>query len=174
MSQNQQTISEEVTLEGVGLHTGQTAHLRFLPADVNKGISFRRTDLPDANEIPAQLTHVVSVDRGTSLANGEARMHTVEHLLAAVAARQIDNLVIEVDGPEIPILDGSFKPFYNALQQTEIREQNEAAKYAEISEPVNAKGPAGASYVAVPHDGLRISATIDFDHPLIRRQFLSF
>jgi UDP-3-O-[3-hydroxymyristoyl] N-acetylglucosamine deacetylase / 3-hydroxyacyl-[acyl-carrier-protein] dehydratase len=174
MSQNQQTISEEVTLEGVGLHTGQTAHLRFLPADVNKGISFRRTDLPDADEIPAQLTHVVSVDRGTSVAKGEARMHTVEHLLAAVVARQIDNLVIEVDGPEIPILDGSFKPFYDALQQTSIREQNEAAKYAEISEPVNAKGPAGASYVAVPHDGLRISATIDFDHPLIRRQYLSF
>jgi UDP-3-O-[3-hydroxymyristoyl] N-acetylglucosamine deacetylase / 3-hydroxyacyl-[acyl-carrier-protein] dehydratase len=174
MSQNQQTISEEVTLEGVGLHTGQTAHLRFLPADVNQGISFRRTDLPNADDIPAQLTHVVSVDRGTSIAKGEARMHTVEHLLAAVAAREIDNLVIEVDGPEIPILDGSFKPFYDALRQTQTLEQNEPAKYAEIGEPLNAKGPAGATYVAVPHDGLRISATIDFDHPLIRRQYLSF
>jgi UDP-3-O-[3-hydroxymyristoyl] N-acetylglucosamine deacetylase/3-hydroxyacyl-[acyl-carrier-protein] dehydratase len=174
MSEKQQTISEEATLEGVGLHTGETAHLRFLPADVNTGIRFRRTDLPDAVEIPAQLPNVMSVDRGTSLANGEAKMHTVEHLLAAVVARQIDNLVIEVDGPEIPILDGSFKPFFDTLHDKQLREQEEPAQYVELSDPVTAKGPAGANYTAVAHNGFRISATIDFDHPLIRRQYRSF
>ncbi len=174
MSQKQQTISAQASLEGVGLHTGETAHLRFLPADANTGIRFRRTDLPDATEIPARLDHVVSTDRGTSLGQGEARMHTVEHLLAAVVARQIDNLVIEVDGPEIPILDGSFKPFYDALRGVDLQSQTEAVRFVELSAPVSAKGPSGASYVAVPDDNFRISATIEFDHPLIRRQFASF
>ena len=117
MSQKQQTIAEETKLEGVGLHTGANAQLRFLPAEANSGIRFRRTDLPDGAEIPAHIDYVVSTDRGTALANGEARIHTVEHLLAAVVARQIDNLIIEVDGPEIPILDGSFKPFHDALER---------------------------------------------------------
>jgi UDP-3-O-[3-hydroxymyristoyl] N-acetylglucosamine deacetylase/3-hydroxyacyl-[acyl-carrier-protein] dehydratase len=174
MSQKQQTISEEATLEGVGLHTGETAHLRFVPAETNTGIRFRRTDLDGGVEIPAQLQHVISVDRGTSLANGEAKMHTVEHLLAAVVARQIDNLIIEVDGPEIPILDGSFQPFFEALHNKQLREQDADAQYVELGEPVTAKGPAGASYTAVAHDSFRVSATIDFDHPLIRRQYRSF
>src|SRR5688572_6843502 len=150
MSQKQQTISTQATLEGVGLHTGETAHLRFLPAEANAGIRFRRVDLPAAEEIPAQLDQVVSTDRGTSLGKGEARMHTVEHLLAAVVARQIDNMVIEVDGPEVPILDGSFKPFYDALDAVELQAQSEPVRFIELAGPVSAKGPAGASYVAVP------------------------
>jgi UDP-3-O-[3-hydroxymyristoyl] N-acetylglucosamine deacetylase / 3-hydroxyacyl-[acyl-carrier-protein] dehydratase len=174
MSQKQQTISAEVSLEGVGLHTGQTAHLRFLPADVNKGICFRRTDLLDADEIPAHISNVTAVDRGTSLAKGDAKVHTVEHLLAAVFARQVDNLIIEIDGPEIPILDGSFKPFFEALQRTQLHQQNEPAQYLELAETVTAKGPAGASYVSVPNEHLRVSATIEFDHPLINRQYGSF
>jgi UDP-3-O-[3-hydroxymyristoyl] N-acetylglucosamine deacetylase/3-hydroxyacyl-[acyl-carrier-protein] dehydratase len=174
MSQKQQTIAKQVSLEGVGLHTGETAHLRFLPAEVNTGIRFRRTDLANATDIPAALDQVVSTDRGTSLGTGEARVHTVEHLLAAVVARQIDNLIIEVDGPEIPILDGSFKPFYDALQTVSLDEQGAAARFIEIDGTVTATGPAGASYVAVPDDSFRISATIEFDHPLIRRQFASF
>ena len=174
MSQKQQTIKTEAKLEGVGLHTGETAHLRFLPAAANQGIRFRRVDLPNAEEIPAQLDQVVSTDRGTSLGKGEARMHTVEHLLAAVMARQIDNLIIEVDGPEVPILDGSFKPFYDALEKVALEQQDEPVRFVELSAPVSAKGPAGASYVAVPDETLRVSATIEFDHPLIRRQFASF
>jgi UDP-3-O-[3-hydroxymyristoyl] N-acetylglucosamine deacetylase/3-hydroxyacyl-[acyl-carrier-protein] dehydratase len=174
MSQKQQTIAEEATLEGVGLHTGAAAHLRFLPAEPNSGIRFRRTDLPNDAEIPAHIDYVISTDRGTSLGKGEARIHTVEHLLAAVVARQIDNLIIEVDGPEIPILDGSFKPFHDALDRVALREQAEAARYAELAGPVTAKGPAGATYVAVPDETFRVSATIEFDHPLIRRQFASF
>lgn len=174
MSQKQQTIKTQTTLEGVGLHTGETAHLRFLPAGANEGVRFRRVDLPNAEEIPAQLDQVVSTDRGTSLGKGEARMHTVEHLLAAVLARQIDNLIIEVNGPEVPILDGSFKPFYDALQKVELEQQDDVVRFVELTAPVSAKGPAGASYVAVPDDTFRVSATIEFEHPLIRRQFASF
>ena len=174
MSQKQQTISTQATLEGVGLHTGETAHLRFLPAEANTGIRFRRVDLSAAEEIPAQLDQVVSTDRGTSLGKGEARMHTVEHLLAAVVARQIDNLVIEVDGPEVPILDGSFKPFYDVLRNVELQQQSETVRFVELTGPVSSKGPAGASYVAVPDDTFRVSATIEFNHPLIQRQFASF
>jgi UDP-3-O-[3-hydroxymyristoyl] N-acetylglucosamine deacetylase/3-hydroxyacyl-[acyl-carrier-protein] dehydratase len=170
----QQTIAAQATLEGVGLHTGKNAHLRFLPAEANAGIRFRRTDLKDSQDIPAQLDHVVSTDRGTSLAAGEARVHTVEHLLAAVVARQIDNLVIEIDGPEIPILDGSFKPFFDVLQKVPVQQQDERAQVVELAAPVSAKGPAGASYVALPDESFRVSATIEFDHPLIRRQFGSF
>jgi UDP-3-O-[3-hydroxymyristoyl] N-acetylglucosamine deacetylase/3-hydroxyacyl-[acyl-carrier-protein] dehydratase len=174
MNQKQQTISKQVTLEGVGLHTGKTAHLRFLPGAPDSGIRFRRTDLPDAGDIPADLEQVVSTDRGTSLGKGEVRMHTVEHLLAAVVAREIDNLIIEADGPEIPILDGSFKPFYDVLQSAPLEEQDAPARYIELREAVTAQGPAGATYVAVPDEQFRISATIEFDHPLIRRQFASF
>ena len=174
MSQKQQTISNEATLEGVGLHTGEVAHLRFIPAEANSGIRFRRTDLPSADDIPAQLDHVVSTDRGTSIAKGDARVHTVEHLLAAVVARQIDNMVIAIDGPEIPILDGSFKPFLDALNQVSVSAQDADVRFVELKEPVSAKGPAGASYVAVPDDQFRVSATIEFAHPLIRRQFATF
>jgi UDP-3-O-[3-hydroxymyristoyl] N-acetylglucosamine deacetylase/3-hydroxyacyl-[acyl-carrier-protein] dehydratase len=174
MSAKQQTISKAASLEGVGLHTGETAHLRFLPAEPNTGIRFRRSDLNGSDEIPAHLDHVTSTDRGTSLSRGEAKVHTVEHLLAAVVAKGIDNLIIEIDGPEIPILDGSFKPFFDTLNQVEIKQQDEPVRFVEVTAPVSAKGPAGASYVALPDERFRVSATIEFNHPLIRRQFASF
>ena len=174
MTQKQQTIAESAQLEGVGLHTGETAHLRFLPADVGTGIRFRRTDLDGQPEVPVNLDHVVSTDRGTSLAQGEARVHTVEHLLAAILAHGIDNLTIEIDGPEIPIIDGSFRPFFDCIAAVGVTEQAANAEAIEIKSSVTASGPAGASYVAVPASSFRVSATIEFDHPLINRQFASF
>jgi len=174
MSQKQRTINSETRIEGAGLHTGATTHVSFQPAPAGSGIRFRRTDLREADDIPADLEHVFSTDRGTSLANGEARVHTIEHLLAAVVAHGIDNITVEVDGPEIPIGDGSFLPFYDAIKSAGVCEQDGAARTLELSAPVNASGPAGANYVAVPAPALRISATIEFDHPLIRRQFGSF
>lgn len=174
MTQKQQTIAGPATMEGVGLHTGETAHIRFLPADVGTGLRFRRTDLAGQNVIPVDLDHVSSTDRGTTLGAGDARVHTVEHLLAAVVAHSIDNLTIEIDGPEIPIMDGSFAPFFKTLAQAGVSEQNAPARTLEIASSVTTNGPAGASYVAVPASGFRISATIEFEHPLIGRQFGSF
>ena len=174
MTQKQQTIASSAAIEGVGLHTGETAHLRFLAADENTGVRFRRTDLADKTEIAVDLEHVVSTDRGTTLAQGNARIHTVEHLLAAVVAHNIDNLIIEIDGPEIPIVDGSFKPFFDCIAGVGTATQNASAQTVTVNGAVNAAGPAGASYVAVPADTFRVSATIEFDHPLIQKQFGSF
>jgi UDP-3-O-[3-hydroxymyristoyl] N-acetylglucosamine deacetylase / 3-hydroxyacyl-[acyl-carrier-protein] dehydratase len=167
----QQTPGAEAGIEGVGLHTGTTARLRFLPAEPGTGIRFRRTDLPGAPEIPADLQHVAATDRNTTLAAGDARVATVEHVLAAVFACELDNVVIELDGPEVPIADGSFGPFLEALRRAGVQTQGVPARVLELKETVRATGPAGASYVAVPDDAFRVAATIEFEHPLIRRQF---
>lgn len=173
-SPKQQTIGRVAVLEGTGLHTGVSAQVHFRPAEPNTGIRFRRVDLPNQPEIAATLEHIASTDRGTSLQQGEARVHTVEHLLAAVSALELDNLVIEINGPEIPIGDGSFKPFYDVLQQAGLVQQSANAATLELKDVVHLSANGGASYVVVPDSAYRISGTIEFDHPLIRRQFGSF
>jgi UDP-3-O-acyl N-acetylglucosamine deacetylase len=170
----QQTVAGEVALEGVGLHTGESTRIRFVPAAAGTGIRFRRTDAAGHPEVAARLDQVVSTDRGTTLGAGEVRVHTVEHVLAAVGALGLDNLVIEVDGPEIPIGDGSFRPFFELLEHAGVREQDEPAPVLALGETVSATAAGGASYVAVPAESYRVSATIEFDHPLVRRQFGSF
>jgi UDP-3-O-[3-hydroxymyristoyl] N-acetylglucosamine deacetylase / 3-hydroxyacyl-[acyl-carrier-protein] dehydratase len=171
MSMEQQTIGGEAGLEGVGLHTGATARLRFLAAEPGTGVRFRRTDLDGAPEIPATLDSVSATDRNTTLAAGGASVATVEHLLAAVGACELDNLLIEIDGPEVPIGDGSFAPFFDVLHAAGSRQQGVPARVLELKEMVRAEGPSGASYVAVPDADYRLATTIEFDHPLIRRQF---
>ncbi len=170
----QQTLGGEAAVEGVGLHTGGTSCVRFRPAGPGTGVRFRRTDLPGTPEVPATLAHVYSTDRGTSLAAGEARVHTVEHLLAAVGALGIDNVVVELAGPELPIMDGSFRPFLEALAAAGVVGQGEPARVFAPTAPITTAVAAGASYVVTPADSLKVSATIEFDHPLIRRQFGSF
>ncbi len=174
MSQRQQTIAADASIEGVGLHTGEAVRVHFCPAAVDAGLRFRRVDIPGEPQVGAQLDNVASTDRGTTLSAGEARVQTVEHLLAAVSALDIDNLLIDVTGPEVPILDGSFRPFFDVLQEAGMREQERAARELVVAEPVTAAAAGGASYVATPAKGYRVSATIEFDHPLIRRQFGSF
>jgi UDP-3-O-[3-hydroxymyristoyl] N-acetylglucosamine deacetylase / 3-hydroxyacyl-[acyl-carrier-protein] dehydratase len=171
MSAEQNTIAEAATFEGVGLHTGATAHMRFVPAEPGTGIRFRRTDLDGKPEVPATLDHVGSTDRSTSLAIGETRISTVEHVLAAVVGSEIDNLIIEIDAPEVPIGDGSFAPFFDVLSSAGTRAQGVAARTLEVRDMVRATGPGGASYTAVPDDTFRVATTIEFPHPLIERQF---
>jgi UDP-3-O-[3-hydroxymyristoyl] N-acetylglucosamine deacetylase/3-hydroxyacyl-[acyl-carrier-protein] dehydratase len=167
----QQTLAAEGSFEGTGLHTGEPARLRFLPAEPGTGIRFRRVDLEGQPEIPAMLDHVVSTDRGTSLGLGEARVHTVEHVLAAAAGLGVDNLQIEIDGPELPIGDGSFRPFMDIMARAGVAAQSEPARVLKVSGPLSVTGPAGANYVALPGAALRVSASIEFDHPVIGRQF---
>jgi UDP-3-O-[3-hydroxymyristoyl] N-acetylglucosamine deacetylase/3-hydroxyacyl-[acyl-carrier-protein] dehydratase len=169
----QNTIAQAGDMDGVGLHTGGGIRLRLLPAPVNTGIVFRRVDLEGAPEVPAHVSHVVSTDRGTVLGLGEAKIHTVEHLLSAVVGHGIDNLVVEMDGAEPPVGDGSAQPFFDALSRCGVQEQDAPARVLTVSESFSlAKG--GAEYVVAPADSYRVSATIDFEHPLIRRQFGSF
>src|SRR6266508_6430722 len=109
------SITRKSAVRGTGLHTGAATEATFLPAAAGQGILFRRTDLAGKPEVPARLTEVEAVERRTAIGRGEATIHTVEHLLAAVAAHQIDDLTVELSGPEPPILDGSVLPYFEAL-----------------------------------------------------------
>src|SRR6266566_9320274 len=109
------SIKERVSVKGTGLHTGATTEAVFLPASAGQGVVFRRMDLKGQPEIPARLTEVAAVERRTAIGKGEAMIHTVEHVLAAVAAHEIDDLTVELTGPEPPILDGSVQPYFEAL-----------------------------------------------------------
>ncbi len=172
----QATLAEQVQLSGVGVHSGQEASLTLSPAPEDTGIVFVRTDLDGAPRIPANLDHVADTELGTTLAlpDGSARVMTVEHLLAALAAAGVSNLVVEIDGPEPPILDGSFGPYLAAVEAAGVVEQDATIPVIRIRRPVTASGSQGASYVAAPAESFRISATIDFDHPTIGRQFGAF
>lgn len=172
----QQTLAAEVPFEGTGLHTGEPARIRFHPAPPDYGIRFRRVDLEGEPEIPADLDHVCSTELGTTLGIGAVRVATVEHVLAAAAATGLDNVRIEVDGPEVPIADGSFRPFVEILERGGRQVQPAAARVLVVDRPLALEGVGGASYVVVPASApvLRVSAAIEFDHPLVGRQFASF
>ena len=170
----QQTIAGTAELEGAGIHTGKPARLRFTPAEPDEGIRFVRTDVDGAPVIPASLENVRDTDLGTTLAVGEVEAKTVEHVLAAVGALQVDNVTIEMSGPEVPIMDGSFLPFMEALTGAGVVEQDAPARVLTFDRPLTVDGPRGGHYVCAPASDFRISATIEFDHPLVRRQFASF
>ncbi len=172
--QRQRTPAREIAVEGTGVHSGESAILTIGPADAGTGIRFRRVDLEGTPEIPADLDHVVDTDLGTTLGKGEARVLTVEHVLAALSAHRIDNALLEISGPEPPIRDGSFGDYFDALAEAGVRELDEAARVLTVPEPVSVEGAEGESYVATPADGLRISCTIEFEHPAIGRQYGSF
>jgi UDP-3-O-[3-hydroxymyristoyl] N-acetylglucosamine deacetylase/3-hydroxyacyl-[acyl-carrier-protein] dehydratase len=144
------------------------------PADPGTGLRFRRTDLDGAPEVPATLAHVVDTELGTTLGSGEAKILTVEHVLAALFSLSIDNAVIEVSGPEVPIRDGSFADYVTALAEAGTTEQDALARVIAVKTPVAVRGEGQQSYVVAPAMGLRISATIDFAHASIGRQYGSF
>lgn len=172
-SARQNTIAAPAELEGVGLHTGMPVKMRLLPAPVNTGVVFRRADMAGAPEIAALVANVSTTDRGTTLGHGDARVHTVEHLLAAVVARQVDNLVIELEGPEPPAMDGSSQGFDDALAQCGVEEQDAPVRFITVDETFSlTKG--AAEYVVAPSQGYRLSTSIEFDHPAVGRQFASF
>jgi UDP-3-O-[3-hydroxymyristoyl] N-acetylglucosamine deacetylase / 3-hydroxyacyl-[acyl-carrier-protein] dehydratase len=171
---NQRTIKSAVSLHGTGVHSGASSILTFLPASPDHGIRFRRTDLEGHPEIPADLDHVVGTELGTSVGEGDVRVLTVEHVLAALAANGIDNAVLELSGPEPPILDGSFLGYLEVLARAGVEEQGSPRPGIRITEPVTVRLDSGEFYVAAPGEGLRISATIEFEHTAIGRQFGTF
>jgi UDP-3-O-[3-hydroxymyristoyl] N-acetylglucosamine deacetylase / 3-hydroxyacyl-[acyl-carrier-protein] dehydratase len=169
----QRTIAEPVEFEGIGLHSGGAVRGRLLPAEAGGGIRFRRTDLPGSPEVAALLDNVVATERGTTLADGEARVQAVEHLLAAISARQIDALTVELDAPEPPAMDGSAREFCRLLDRAGASELAQRASVLRVEDAVTLQ--VGSSrYSAVPADGLMVSAGIAFDHPSIGRQFGTF
>ena len=167
---SQHTIAGSVELHGIGVHSGREAAVTIKPAPEDSGIVFVRTDLPDPVRIPARLEYVTKTDLGTCLGTGDVEIRTVEHLLAALSALEVDNALLELNGPEVPILDGSFAPYFDAVDGAGRRAQSAKATLIVVSDAINVEDGSGASYVAVPHDGFRVSATIDFSHVAIGRQ----
>jgi UDP-3-O-[3-hydroxymyristoyl] N-acetylglucosamine deacetylase / 3-hydroxyacyl-[acyl-carrier-protein] dehydratase len=163
------TIVRPVTLSGVGLHLGATCTLTFRPAEVGQGIVFRRTDLPDRPETPARVELAVEAQRRTQLGRGVEALHTVEHVLAAVAGAVVDDLVIEMDAAEPPILDGSAAPFLAALDEAGVVGHGGTADVLTLDEPVRVIDGESV-YEAFPADQLKVEVSIDFPHPLIGRQ----
>ena len=173
MSERRNSIRDSVSLEGVGLHFGKRCRLTFRPADAESGIVFRRLDLPGEPVTPALVENAVLSERRTQLGTGEQALHTVEHVLAAVAASEIDDVVIEMDGPEPPILDGSAGPFFDALSKVGLAPRRGEVRYLEIPERLTVTDGESV-YDAEPASQLTLKVTIEFPHPLIGRQSCEF
>ncbi|TVP55295.1 MAG: UDP-3-O-[3-hydroxymyristoyl] N-acetylglucosamine deacetylase [Gemmatimonadales bacterium] len=169
------TPAGPVTLSGIGVHTGKPSTVTILPAEVGTGIRFVRTDLPDANEIPARLESVLGTDLGTTIGHDDVnRVLTVEHLMAGLSAAGISTARVEIDGAEPPILDGSFLPYLQALLDVGTRTLEGEVPVIRVRKPLHLDAGEGTSYVVTPGSGLRVAGAIEFDHPAVGRQFGSF
>ncbi len=170
----QATIQQPSSLEGIGLHTGQPVKLTFRPAPENHGIRFQRVDLPDQPIISADVARVVSTQRGTTIASGEAKISTVEHLLSAASALSLDNLLIEIDGPEVPIMDGTALPFLEKLAAAGREELAADRDFFVVKEPHTFRADAtGADLVPRPAERFEAAAMVDFGSPVVGPQFAS-
>ena len=167
----QRTIARKVRVDGVGLHTGKSAGLTFCPAPAGTGIHFVRRDLPGEPSLKVNVENVVSTNNATTLGNSQFRVAAVEHCLSAMAALRVDNLIIELDGPEIPIVDGSAKPYLEAILKSGLHDQDEPRKYAAIQRPIYYGDDERYAFVT-PYSGLRITCTIEFLGTLIGKQSL--
>lgn len=168
----QTTIKREVTLGGVGLHTGNASSLTFRPAPANVGIRFFRTDLVGTPMIPARLNFVVTTVRGTNLGLHEAKVHTVEHVLSALTGLGIDNIDILVTANEPPIMDGSSMPYVKALLSAGIQELDAPKRVLHIDREVRYED-GKARYRALPAKGFEVRAVLLHDHPMLSRSELS-
>ena len=170
MSRNaRRSIRHKASVSGTGLHTGAQTEATFLPAPAGQGIVFRRVDLKGKPEVPALLSEVEAIERRTAIGKGDTTIHTVEHLLAAVAAHEIDDLIVELSGPEPPILDGSVQPYFEALEQAGPTETGGEPVILSVQAPFTVT-EGDASYIVAPAKELRLTVTIEWPHPLIGRQ----
>lgn len=164
------TIRTPVSVSGVGLHSGVPVSIRIRPAAAGTGIIFQRTDLNNF-EIPASWKHVARVSYATSLMRQGVLISTTEHLLSVLYSSGIDNAVIEIDNLEVPILDGSGKPFVELLQQAGLRTFRRRRRYLRIKRPVSVEAP-GKRITILPSDSFLLTCEVFFDHPLVGHQSL--
>lgn len=163
----QRTLKNAIRASGVGLHTGQKIYLTLLPGEIDSGIVFRRVDLNPPVEIKATATNVGETTLSTCLIRDQVRVSTVEHILSAMAGLGIDNAVVELDAPEIPIMDGSAGPFIFLLQSAGIQEQPAYKKFVRVLKEVTLKdGDKVASFL--PFDGFKVNFSIAFDLPVFQ------
>lgn len=174
MNVYQHTIKEPVTVSGVGLHTGVKANMTFNPAKPNHGIKFQRTDLEGQPIVEADVDYVVDLSRGTTLEKEGARINTVEHTLAALVGLQIDNVLIQLDGPEPPIMDGSSRMFIEELEKVGVEEQNAQRNFFEVPESVfHQEGARNVEIAALPLDDYRVTVMVDYNSPVLGSQHAS-
>lgn len=167
----QQTVKTEVSLSGVGLHSGKNVTVTFVPAPVNHGIKFQRVDLPEKPIIPADCELVTTVQRGTTLEKNGGTISTVEHLMSALIGLQIDNVLVQTDGVEIPIIDGSARPFVEALERAGIQEQTEEREVFELRQNIHYHDKeSGVEYLAMPSNRYKVTALIDYKSEVLGQQ----
>ncbi len=174
MEKFQTTIKNSFTMSGVGLHTGQPVNLTFNPAVENHGYVFQRIDLENNPTIKADCDLVVDTSRGTTLEQNGARISTVEHVLAALAGLEIDNVLMQIDGPEIPIMDGSSIEFVNRLKSVGIEIQKVEREYFEITENISYRDSENhIEMVAMPLNDYRLTVMVDYNSPVLGSQHAS-
>lgn len=172
MGDKQKTIQREVSLSDVGLHTGQQVNLTFCPQPANFGIKFQRIDIEGEPIIEADVDLVTDVQRGTTLTKNGNSVSTMEHALAALTGLGIDNCLIKIDAQEVPIMDGSSKPFIKILKEAGIQELDQDREYIEITEPIKFSIPEkGIELIALPDDHYNITSMIDYASPVLGKQF---
>ncbi|MFT3845392.1 MAG: bifunctional UDP-3-O-[3-hydroxymyristoyl] N-acetylglucosamine deacetylase/3-hydroxyacyl-ACP dehydratase [Lacibacter sp.] len=168
---NQHTLADVITISGVGIHSGQSVTMSLEPAEPNTGIVFQRVDLPGQPTVKADVDFVVETNRSTTLSNNGASVNTVEHLLASFIGCEVDNVLVKIDGPEIPILDGSSRPYVEAIEKTGIKKQDAIKIWYTIDHNLyfldeNKK----VEMVAMPSNEYRINTLIDFNSPVLGTQ----
>ncbi len=169
MLEKQRTIKEPVTISGVGLHTGNKSNMTFRPAPEDYGIRFKRIDMEGSPEIPADIDHVIDISRGTTIAKDGAEVHTVEHVLASIMGCEIDNIIVELDSNEPPVMDGSAVHYVEALKKAGAVEQDAKRDYLVIQDLVHYHDDEkNVDIVGLPlKDDFRISVMIDFNNPAL-------
>ena len=164
----QRTFKSLISASGVGLHTGRKVRITLRPAPLDTGIVFRRTDLDSPVDIPARAELVGEARLASTLVCGEVKVHTVEHLMSALGGLGIDNAYVDLDAPELPIMDGSASPYVLLIQQAGIEEQGAPKKFLRVTRRVEVKE--GDKWACLePYDGFRLSFSIEFRHPVIER-----
>ncbi len=172
MDINQRTLTKPFTLRGNGLHSGKDATLNVLPAEPNSGIAFQRIDIEGKPLIKATIKNVISTQRGTTIQSKDINIATIEHLLSALWGTGIDNAVIQLDGPEVPILNGSSQPFVDKILEAGITVQDAERQFIEINEPVVFRDEDNAiELIAIPDDNFKLNVLIDYDSSYLANQF---
>ena len=168
----QRTIAQPVSCSGIGMHSGKTVNLTIQPAPINHGIKFVRSDLPECPSISAHFNMVVDTSLATVIGYDGFIVSTIEHLMACFSGLSIDNALVELDAYEVPIMDGSARPFSDLIRSAGVKDQVGPRYYFVINKPIELKQD-GKSVAVYPSSAFRITCTIEFDHPLVQKQSCS-
>ncbi len=173
-SEYQHTLASEAEISGVGIHTGKNVKIVLKPADPNSGIIFKRVDLPGSPSVKADVDNVVETTRSTTIEANGARVSTIEHLMAALVGNQVDNVIVEINGDEVPILDGSSQPFVVSIQKAGLKKQDAPKIYYTLQHNITFSDEnKKVEMVALPYQEFRINTLIDFNSPVLGTQHAS-